>query len=76
MDDFGDDLFDEFEKPSASSFTVVQKSDDDLQKSEEKYDRMNMVQKPNYFYLIYKTISSLNSIMLQSIECLNRYLQI
>ncbi|VVC41817.1 Hypothetical protein CINCED_3A007924 [Cinara cedri] len=37
MDDFGDDLFDEFEKPSASSFFVgVQKSDDSQQNSEEK----------------------------------------
>lgn len=43
MDDFGDDLFDEFEKPSASSFTVVQKLDDGQQKSEEKYDRINVV---------------------------------
>lgn len=50
MDDFGDDLFAEFEKPSASSFTVVQKLDDDQQKSDEKYDRMNMVQKPNYIF--------------------------
>lgn len=42
MDDFGDDLFDEFEKPSASSFTVAQKSSDDSrQKSEEKYDKLN-----------------------------------
>lgn len=39
MDDFGDDLFDEFEKPSASSFSVVeQKSNNDDQQSEEKYE--------------------------------------
>lgn len=38
MDDFGDDLFDEFENPSSSSFTVgVQKSDDGQTNSEEKY---------------------------------------
>lgn len=38
MDDFGDDLFDEFEKPSSSSFSVgVQKSDDGKTNSEEKY---------------------------------------
>lgn len=38
MDDFGDDLFDEFEKPSSSSFTVgAQKSVDGQQKPEEKY---------------------------------------
>lgn len=38
MEDFGDDLFDEFEKPSSSSFTVgIQKSDDGQQNSEEKY---------------------------------------
>lgn len=38
MDDFGDDLFDEFEKPSASSFSSkVRKSDDIQQNSIEKY---------------------------------------
>lgn len=39
MDDFGDDLFDEFEKPSVSqSCTVgVQKSHNGPQSSEEKY---------------------------------------
>lgn len=38
MEDFGDDLFDEFEKPSVSSATpVVQKLDDNQLNSEEKY---------------------------------------
>lgn len=38
MDDFGDDLFDVFEKPSASSPSVrVQKSSDDQQNIEKKY---------------------------------------
>jgi len=42
MDDFGDDLFDEFEKPSVSSFAVgVQKSDTDQQNSDEKYVNYN-----------------------------------
>lgn len=38
MDDFGDDLFDEFEKPSSSSFTVgVQKLNGGQQNSKEMY---------------------------------------
>lgn len=38
MDDFGDDLFDVFEKPSASSLSVgVQKSSDGEQNIEKKY---------------------------------------
>lgn len=38
MDDFGDDLFDEFEKPSASSFSVsVRKAENDQKDSEETY---------------------------------------
>lgn len=38
MDDFGDDLFDEFEKPSASSFSVnARKLENDQKDSEETY---------------------------------------
>jgi len=38
MDDFGDDLFDEFEKPSVSSFAVEeQKPDVDQENPEQKY---------------------------------------
>lgn len=37
MDDFGDDLFDEFEKPSASSCTIGAQKDNGQQSSEEKY---------------------------------------
>lgn len=38
MDDFGDDLFDEFEKPSVSSISpIVRKLDDKHEYSEEKY---------------------------------------
>lgn len=39
MEDFADDLFDEFEKPSASSFSVGERnSNDDQLNAEEKYD--------------------------------------
>jgi len=42
MDEFGDDLFDDFEKPSASSFSVgVQKSNDDLHTFDDKYEPWN-----------------------------------
>jgi len=38
MDDFGDDLFDEFEKPSVSSFTVgEQKPEVNQENPEQKY---------------------------------------
>jgi len=39
MDDFGDDLFDDFEKPSANSFSAgVQKSNDDKHNPDDKYE--------------------------------------
>lgn len=42
MEDFGDDLFDEFEKPSASSFSVEeQKSNGNQQNAEQKYEKLN-----------------------------------
>lgn len=38
MDDFGDDLFDEFEKPTSSSFYEnVRKSENDQKVTEETY---------------------------------------
>lgn len=42
MDDFGDDLFDDFEKPSANSFSAgVRKSNDDKLNSSDKYEPCN-----------------------------------
>jgi len=39
MDDFGDDLFDDFEKPSSNSFSAgVQKSNDDKHNTDDKYE--------------------------------------
>jgi len=44
MDDFGDDLFDDFEKPSATSFSAgVQKPNDDKHNSDDKYEPWNLV---------------------------------
>jgi len=38
MDDFGDDLFDDFEQPSATSLSAgVQKSNDDKHNADDKY---------------------------------------
>jgi len=53
MDDFGDDLFDEFENPSSSSTSVEpKKSDTNQQNPEEKYVnfRVNILKKPNCFF--------------------------
>lgn len=42
MDEFGDDLFDEFENPSASSFSAgVQKFNDDQHNLDNKYDNLS-----------------------------------
>lgn len=44
MDDFGDDLFDDFEKPSTTSFSAgVSKPNDDKHNSDDKYELWNLV---------------------------------